>query len=159
MSPEEKSRYRNRLILAFSLSLILSLGIPLPLLIEFRRLGQVWGQAIGKVDLLILLFNTAIFLSFPAVALFKILRRERKFGSYFPTGEDLEKHRKRAGTRQWAWERKAFVVLYPILVGHYAFSIVAEWPGWTYPLLIATVSLAASLLIAVNWFLPRNWQL
>jgi hypothetical protein len=156
MSLEEKSRYRNRLVLAFSLSLILSLGIPLPLLIEFRRLSHVWAQARGMVDLLILLFSTALFLSLPAVALFKILRRKRKSGSYFPSGGDLERYRKRAGTRQWGWERKAFAALCPILIGHYVFSIVAGWPGWTYPLLTATMSLATSLLIAVSLFLPRH---
>jgi len=95
MSASEKSSYRGRLILVLVLSLGVALSVPLLLVIRFSPRNPVWSQPSAKSVLLLLFLNSAVFLIIPVVALFRVFRRKKKFGSYFPIGEDLKKYRAR----------------------------------------------------------------
>jgi hypothetical protein len=97
------SSYRGRLLLVLVLSLGMAFSVLLLLAIKFSPHNPVWSRPNGRSVLLLLFLNAAVFLIIPGVVLFRIFRRKKKFGSYFPTGEDLKKYRARRREPKPLW--------------------------------------------------------
>lgn len=105
MSASEKSRYRSKLIFVLLISLGMAVSMPAIMAFKFGPHNPIWSRPNSRSILLILLVNSALFLIIPGVILFRILRRKIKFGSYFPTGEDLKKYRARRRGPEPLWRR------------------------------------------------------
>jgi len=105
MSASEKSSYRGRLLLLLVLSLGMVVSVPLLLAIKFPPHSPIWSRPNARSVLLVLFLNSALFLTIPGVVLFRAFRRQRKFGSYLPTGEDLKKYRARQREPKPLWKR------------------------------------------------------
>lgn len=105
LSPLQKSWWRARLVTMTILPLIVALALPLLIAVRFPPHNPLWSQPNGRVILLILLLNGAVFFTIPAIALFRLLRRKRRTGSYYPTLEDLEKHRARQRKPKPLWQK------------------------------------------------------
>jgi len=105
MSANEKSNWRAQLLAVLVISLGMAVSLPLLLAIKFSPHHPLWSQPNARFVPLILLLNSALFLLIPGVALFRIFRRKRKFGSFFPTGEALKKYRIRRSGPKPLWKR------------------------------------------------------
>jgi hypothetical protein len=95
MSPSEKSSYRIRLVFAFALSLAMALSLPLLTAIRFPHYSPLLNRPNFRPVLILIILNSAIFLTIPAVLLLRLVRSKRNTGSYFPTGDRLNKYRTR----------------------------------------------------------------
>jgi transcription elongation factor Elf1 len=86
----------------------MGLALPLLLAMKYHPHNPIWSRPSARPVLLLLFVNAAIFLILPAVMVFRLSRRKRKFGSYIPAGEDLKKYRSRVHGPQPLWRRVLF---------------------------------------------------